>query len=53
MPRQSLELELYKAKLAYQKKKDDIVWKHEVFWPKIEAILSGEVALDLKEVKDD
>ena len=50
MARKSLEQELLEAKLrierAWQKKKDDLHWKHEVFWPTIDAYATGELEVD-------
>jgi len=50
MARKSLELELLEAKLrierAWQKKKDDLRWKHEVFWPTIDSFLSSTLTID-------
>ena len=50
MARKSLELELLEAKLrierAWQKKKDDLRWKHEVFWPTVDAYATGELEVD-------
>lgn len=53
--RKSLERELLEAKLrierAWQKKKDDLRWKHEVFWPTVDAYQAGELEVDTKELE--
>jgi len=50
MARKSLELELLEAKLrierAWQKKKDDLRWKHEVFWPTIDSFQRSTLTID-------
>ena len=50
MARKSLELELLEAKLrierAWQKKKDDLRWKHKVFWPTIDSFQRSTLTID-------
>jgi hypothetical protein len=50
MARKSLEQELLEAKLraerAWQKKKDDLAWKHRIFWPTIDSFLSSTLTID-------
>jgi hypothetical protein len=50
MARKSLEMELLEASLraarAWEKKKGDLRWKHEVFWPTIDSYTTGELKVD-------
>lgn len=51
--RKTPEQELLEAKLrferAWEKKKDDIRWRHEVFWPTMDAFTQGELAISEQE----
>ena len=48
--RKSLERELLEAKLraerAWERKKEDLAWKHRVFWPTVDAYETGEIEVD-------
>lgn len=50
--RKSLERELLEAKLraerAWERKKEDLRWKHEVFWPVVDAHATSELEVDVK-----
>ena len=50
MARKSLEQELLEAKLraerAWQRKKEDLAWKHTIFWPTIDSFLGSTLTID-------
>ena len=52
MARKSLEMELLEASLrakrAWEKKKEDLRWKHEVFWPTIDSFVRSTLTVDKK-----
>lgn len=56
MARKSLEMELLEASLraqrAWEKKKEDLRWKHDVFWPTIDSFASGAEAIDTQKEID-
>ena len=50
MARKSLEQELLEAKLraerAWERKKEDLRWKHTIFWPTIDSFARGTETID-------
>jgi hypothetical protein len=50
MARKSLEMELLEASLraqrAWEKKKEDLRWKHQVFWPTIDSFTCSTMTID-------